>query len=76
MALQGLRPVAAGLTTGLVGFAFASTVIDRFMFAVPANNVVSLILLAGAIGVMALLAMLLPVRRALRLDPARALRID
>jgi putative ABC transport system permease protein len=76
VALQGLRPVGLGLAVGLAGFWLSAKSLQRFMFALPAGTPASIGLLAGAIGGVALLAMLLPARRALAIDPARALRND
>jgi predicted permease len=71
---QGLVPIGAGLGIGLVAFTLASSVIDRFMFALPANNALTLTLLTGSIGILAVMAMLVPARRALRVNPVIALR--
>jgi putative ABC transport system permease protein len=74
VARQGLRPVALGLAAGLFAFFLAGSVLKSLLFALPAVNGWSVALLAGAIGAIALGAMLMPAHRALAVDPAVTLR--
>jgi len=74
VARQGVRPVAFGLVAGVFTFFLASSALRSLLFARSAMNGWSVALLAGAVGAMALGAMLLPAHRALAVDPAVALR--
>ncbi len=76
VARQGLPPVGIGLTTGLAAFAAASTLLRQFLFELPVTTPASVLGLTAALGVMALVALLVPARRALRVDPAVTLRQD
>ena len=75
-ALQGLRPVAAGLSVGLVVSLATARFIEALLFEVaPLDPVV----LGGAAGVvlgLGAVACLLPAARALRAPPARTLNAD
>jgi putative ABC transport system permease protein len=73
---QGLRPVATGLIAGALAFWWFSGALDRFLLSVPAFDVVSVAIMVGAILTIALIAMLVPVRRALSIDPAVTLRSE
>ena len=71
---QGLVPVVAGLAVGLAAFAASSRALEQFMLSMPAISVPTMAALASGVAAIALSAMLVPVRRALRVDPAAALR--
>jgi ABC-type antimicrobial peptide transport system permease subunit len=71
---QGLMPVAIGLLAGLAGSMAAARALEALLYGVPAHDARAA---AGASAVLlgvALLACVLPARRALRVDPAVALR--
>ena len=76
VARQGLWPIAAGVTAGLTGFALSARLIERFMFALTPVNAWTFAALAGAVALIAVVAMLLPARRALNVDPAITLRAE
>jgi putative ABC transport system permease protein len=73
---QGLLPIVAGIAAGLVAFALSARLIKSFMFSLTPVNAGTLVVLACAIAVVAVAAMLLPVRRALSVDPAITLRSE
>ena len=74
--LQGLRPVLAGLAMGMVAARLGAIVIRGFLFGIspldPATlgGVAVVLLIAGG------LACYAPARRASRLDPVTALRLE
>jgi ABC-type antimicrobial peptide transport system permease subunit len=73
---QGLVTVGLGLGAGLLAFAASSATLDRFMFALPAGTPLSLALLAAGVLMVAAVALIVPSRRALGIDPSVALRGD
>jgi putative ABC transport system permease protein len=73
---QGMKMTLLGLALGLVGAFFVSRVLTGMLYGITATDpltftVVSIVLLA-----VALLACLLPARRATRVDPIVALRAE
>jgi predicted permease len=68
------RPAAAGIALGLAGAAAATRLVSPLLFAVSPRDPLTFASVAAALGATALLAALLPARRAARLDPARSLR--
>ena len=73
---QGLWPVAAGMLAGTAAFVLSARLIRSFMFSLAPVNAWTLAALCAAAGVIALIAMLLPARRALGIDPAVTLRAE
>jgi putative ABC transport system permease protein len=73
---NGLGLTLAGLALGVVGGAFASRALSRLLFRVaPADPLTTICVVLVLLGV-AVLAMYLPARRAMRVDPMSALRND
>jgi putative ABC transport system permease protein len=73
---QGMRPVVIGLAIGIVAAFGLGRLIASQLFEVSANNPA---LLGGAtivLAAIALLACLLPARRAALVDPVQALRTE
>jgi predicted permease len=73
---QGLWPVLAGLAAGGVTFWWFSGALSRFLLSVPPFDVWTVLAMTLGIGAIAALAMLLPARRALSIDPAVTLRSE
>jgi predicted permease len=73
---SGLALVAAGIVTGLVAAALATRFLDALVFGVSPTDPVTFIAAAAVLMVVALAAHWVPIRRALRVDPAIALRQD
>jgi putative ABC transport system permease protein len=73
---DGLRPVLVGVAMGLAGAWMASRSLGTLLYDVSPGDVVSYAVAATALSAAALLATLVPARRALRVDPAVALRSE
>ena len=71
---QGMAPVVVGLVTaGVVAMAFG-WVLNSMLYEVEGRDLVTIGVVAGVFGVVALTACLVPARRAGRMDPMAALR--
>jgi predicted permease len=73
---QGAVPVLGGLVTGLGLFVVSARFIRQFMFSLPVVSALTLIVITLAIGLVAALALAVPTRRALSVDPTVALRTE
>jgi predicted permease len=73
---DGLQLVALGELAGLAGAAACTRLLGTLVFGVSPVDPASFAAAAGVLAAVALLAQYLPVRRALRIDPARALRAE
>jgi predicted permease len=73
---EGARPVLAGMAAGLAASAAAARWLSSLLFGVRAIDPVSFGVAAGVLAAIALVAIWLPARRAIRVDPLIALRHD
>lgn len=73
---QGMQPVLIGLIVGLAAAVGLGRLISTQLYEVSAQNPVVLGLTAVLLGAIALLACLLPARRATQVNPIQALRAD
>jgi len=71
---QGMAPVAAGLAAGLAGSLALGRALRSLLYEVPAHDPGTLATASAVLAGAALLACLMPARRAARIDPAHALR--
>ena len=73
---QGAKLVMVGVALGLIGAAAASPYLAKLIFGIPALDPITLAGVAAGITAVALVAILVPARRAMRTDPMQALRSD
>jgi predicted permease len=73
---QGAKLALAGVALGLVAAAAVAPSLGDLIYGVPAIDPVTFVLVPCAVTVVALAAMVLPARRAMRVDPLLALRSD
>jgi putative ABC transport system permease protein len=73
---NGFWMTAAGLMLGLGGALGVPRLLTAFLFGVRGWNPLTLIMVAGILGAIALLACYIPARRATRIDPMVALRYE
>jgi ABC-type antimicrobial peptide transport system permease subunit len=71
---QGLRPVAVGLAAGTLAAFWLSGLTTSLLYGVTASDPLTYAAVAGGLLLAAALACYGPARRALRIDPAVALR--
>ncbi|HXY41559.1 MAG TPA: FtsX-like permease family protein, partial [Vicinamibacteria bacterium] len=76
VAAQGLRPVLAGLAIGLVASFGLTRLMAGMLYGVKASDPVTLAGVALLLGSVALVAILVPARRATRVAPVVALRYE
>jgi predicted permease len=73
---QGMRLVLVGLAAGVFGAWLVSRVLESQLFGITAQDPVTYLGVALLLGVVALLAVWLPARRATRVDPMISLRTE
>ena len=66
----------AGIVLGIVGALGLSSVLETLLYGVPPSDPITLIVVALTLLAVTMLAGYLPARRATRIDPVRALRIE
>jgi ABC-type antimicrobial peptide transport system permease subunit len=74
--LSGLKLAAAGCVIGLVGAYFASRLLESLVFHVSTRDPVVFVLASIVVLALAMVASLLPARRAATMSPVKALRAD
>jgi putative ABC transport system permease protein len=72
----GLRIAATGLALGVVGALALTHVLSGLLFGVGARDPLTFVVVPGTLLVVALLACVIPARRAMRVEPVVALRGD
>jgi ABC-type antimicrobial peptide transport system permease subunit len=73
---DGLRLTLAGIVIGLVAACLVTRFMSGLLFGVPAIDPMTFAAVAAAVALVALAALLIPARRATRLDVLRALRAE
>ena len=74
--LQGMRFVGAGLVIGLIGVLLCSRLLQSFLFGVGATDLRTMLSVTLILIGVALVACLIPARRATLVDPIHALRAE
>jgi putative ABC transport system permease protein len=73
---QGLKPVLLGLSLGIAGAALATEILESLLFGITPTDGTTFVMVAGLILTTAVIATLIPARRAAAVDPMRVLRTD
>ncbi|MDB4965443.1 MAG: transporter permease [Myxococcales bacterium] len=73
---QGMTLVAIGLGAGIIGSLAVTRLVSSLLYGVSTTDFVTYLVIAVALGSVALLATVIPARRATRVDPMLALRAD
>ena len=73
---QGAKLVVAGLVLGIAGTVAVSPYLGKLVYGVSAIDPVTFTAVALGVSLVAFLAIVLPARRAMRMDPMQALRTD
>jgi ABC-type antimicrobial peptide transport system permease subunit len=73
---QGLRLAAAGLVIGIVAALALSRVVASLLYGVSATDLATFVGVPIALALIAMLATLVPARRATRVDPVVAMRTE
>ena len=73
---QGIRPALAGLAIGLVAAYTMANLMASLLFGVAPRDPQTFIATAGVMLLTAVIASWLPARRATRIDPMEALRME
>jgi len=68
------RLAVGGLTLGLVGAVLAGQLLGKLLFGVTRYDAPTLITVPVVLGIVTVIASWLPARRAMHLDPVRAIR--
>jgi putative ABC transport system permease protein len=73
---QGVALTTTGLAIGLAGALAGGRILQRFLFGIGPNDLLTLSAVSAALGVVAAIACLLPALRATRVSPIVALRAE
>jgi predicted permease len=73
---QGMIPAAAGLVIGLLSAWLVSRVLSSLLFGISPRDPMTFAIIAGLLGVVALVACALPAWRVTRVDPLKGLRVE
>jgi predicted permease len=73
---QGMRPVIVGIAIGVAGAAAVSTILVTMLFGLSPHDPLSFVLVPAILFTIALAACYVPARRALTVEPTKALRAE
>jgi ABC-type antimicrobial peptide transport system permease subunit len=71
---EAMRPVIIGLAIGVAGAFALMRLLSSMLFEVTANDVTTYVIACGVLALSALIASIVPARRALAVDPINAVR--
>lgn len=74
--LQGLTLVTLGIGVGMMATWWLVRLVEGFLYGVTPTDVPTLLTVSALLGLVALLALAIPARRAAAVDPVRALRAE
>ncbi len=74
--VEGMSPALVGIAAGTIAALASARVMETLVFGVSASDPLTLAAVAATLALVALMASLVPVYRALRLDPVKVLRAD
>lgn len=72
--IEGMTPALIGIALGIAGSIATSTLLERMVFGISPSDPWTMAVVAGALGLVALVASIAPAIRAARVDPAAVLR--
>ena len=73
---EAMRPVALGIVIGVAGAYALTRLMTSLLFGVTATDITTFVLVSISLSLVALVACLIPARRATRVDPLVALRYE
>ena len=73
---HGMTLSLTGIAIGIGGALFMSRALERFVFGIGTTDLPTYAIVGAALGLVALIACLIPARRATRVDPMTALRVQ
>jgi putative ABC transport system permease protein len=74
--VEGMTPALTGIAAGAIAALAAGRLVEKLVFGVSASDPLTLVIVAGTLAFVALLASLVPAYRASRLDPLEVLRAN
>jgi predicted permease len=74
--LRGMAPVFAGIAGGLVAAIFCTRVLASLLFGITPNDPATLTAITLLLAIVAFLGCAIPARRAIQIDPMKALRTE
>jgi ABC-type lipoprotein release transport system permease subunit len=74
--IQGIRPTLAGILFGLVGAYLASRALHSMLYNVEPLDMATVVAVSGLVLGTAIVATLMPARRASRIAPSSTLRME
>jgi putative ABC transport system permease protein len=73
---RGMAPVIAGIVAGAIAAIISTKVLSSMLFGIKPNDLPTLLAIAVSLGLVALIGCAIPARRAIRVDPMKALRAE
>lgn len=74
--LRGMSPVFAGILAGAVAAVAATRLLSTMLFGIKPDDLPTLLAIAVSLTLVALIGCAIPARRAIRVDPMKALRTE